>query len=406
MVPDPHCASCNSDFVEKMEDPSDDPREFAPAPHPGDDAPDMVGLLNYMFGGPMPGRGDGSGLRLELRSNNGPARTIVLGGQNTLPQGRREGHGGHMHPFLEALAQPRGPRGDDEVPNGAARDARVPLLGNYLMALLAGHPMVMGGMGGGNGRWGDYALDQDELDRIITQLMEAGNVNRPVPAPADLVSHLPRRTVSAKGFFDASPDARAKECAVCKDPLIPDPTAEGASTPDGDTTLVTLPCAHEFHEDCIIPWLENSGTCPVCRHQLVAQPQQHGPGEGGPAPPGPAFGMFMPPGPSSGGAGLGRTGPSPASSASASASGPGRNTSPTGASHRSSAPTSRPRSGDGQRRSPPPSTRYPLFASRAAREAAREAAVERDRDRRTHSPRRSDSRPPSPSPPGAWHDVD
>lgn len=28
MVPDPHCASCNGTFVEKMEDPSDDPREF------------------------------------------------------------------------------------------------------------------------------------------------------------------------------------------------------------------------------------------------------------------------------------------------------------------------------------------------------------------------------------------
>jgi len=39
--------------------------------------------------------------------------------------------------------------------------------------------------------------------------------------------------------------------------------------------VVTLPCKHPFHEPCIIPWLKSSGTCPVCRHALVPQPEHH-----------------------------------------------------------------------------------------------------------------------------------
>ena len=32
-----------------------------------------------------------------------------------------------------------------------------------------------------------------------------------------------------------------------------------------DVQLLTLPCFHFFHYDCIEPWFKNKSECPVCR---------------------------------------------------------------------------------------------------------------------------------------------
>jgi len=124
---------------------------------------------------------------------------------------------------------------------------------------------------------GDYVFNQEALDQIITQIMEQGNSSRPVPATDEVMEQLHREVLEEKSPL------LERDCAVCKDQF-----ALNTEDPD-DQVVVTLPCKHPFHEGCIMPWLKSSATCPVCRFQLVPQPEHHPPegapsGSGGPPP--------------------------------------------------------------------------------------------------------------------------
>ncbi|KAJ5614221.1 Zinc finger RING-type [Penicillium herquei] len=56
---------------------------------------------------------------------------------------------------------------------------------------------------------------------------------------------------------DPTPEAGNFSCPICTDDFI-----KGQD-------LRVLPCAHQFHPECIDPWLVNvSGTCPLCRIDL------------------------------------------------------------------------------------------------------------------------------------------
>lgn len=197
------------------------------------------------------------------------------------------GEGADLSPLLSALfGGPMSPNGDGGAARGGAHGPPNPLQ-NLLMGLFGG-----GAAGGGahDGQFGDYAVTQEALDRIITQLMEQGNGDKPVPAPDDMIAKLPRAKVSEGS------ELLEKDCAVCKDDF------EIAQ----DT--IQLPCKHVFHDECILPWIKQSGTCPVCRFELVPQPKHAptatGPGGGGPST-GSGSGSGNAGGSSGGGGGLG-----------------------------------------------------------------------------------------------------
>jgi len=51
-------------------------------------------------------------------------------------------------------------------------------------------------------------------------------------------------------------------CNICLNAL-------GAKTPSYENdVLLVLNCDHVFHHDCVVPWLLEKKTCPLCRHKL------------------------------------------------------------------------------------------------------------------------------------------
>lgn len=137
-------------------------------------------------------------------------------------------------------------------------------IGGYLQQLLsslfngpAGVPNVM--FNNGQAQFGDYILSQAAFDRFIDDLMQNQQAQGPPPASKETIDSLPRGIVD-KEWLDAQDIG---DCSVCKDDFQ-----------IGDKNI-TLPCKHAYHPDCLIPWLEHNGTCPICRYSLSMSQEEH-----------------------------------------------------------------------------------------------------------------------------------
>ncbi|CAE6451076.1 unnamed protein product [Rhizoctonia solani] len=223
-----------------------------------------------------------SGFQFSFRSSSsGSGGGGLLGGF-----GRREGRQERQETIgidellasLMANEQGQNRGGDNRGPNqgGDNRGRPPPMLQHMLMGLL-GAGVAQPGVGagsGGDGRWGDYVLNQEALDQIITQLMDSHHP-APVPVPEDMIASWPRTILTPDNPLED------QDCAVCKDsfkyePPEPNPSQPQSNEPPEPQEAVTLPCKHSFHVECIEPWVKVKGTCPVCRYELVSQGGQRG----------------------------------------------------------------------------------------------------------------------------------
>ncbi|CAG9797511.1 unnamed protein product [Chironomus riparius] len=101
---------------------------------------------------------------------------------------------------------------------------------------------------------GDYAWGgQQGLDTIVTQLLNQMDNAGPPPLEKEKINEIPKCEITHEQV-----DSRL-QCSVCWEDF------------QLKETVRQLPCTHVYHEDCILPWLQLHGTCPVCRKSLVAE---------------------------------------------------------------------------------------------------------------------------------------
>lgn len=100
---------------------------------------------------------------------------------------------------------------------------------------------------------GDAVYSQEALDRIITQLMEAHpQSNAAPPATEQAIEELEKKKLDK----DMIGESDKVECTICIDEMH-----------EGDEVTV-LPCKHWFHGECVVLWLKEHNTCPICRSPI------------------------------------------------------------------------------------------------------------------------------------------
>ncbi|XP_038559589.1 RING finger protein 215-like [Micropterus salmoides] len=67
-----------------------------------------------------------------------------------------------------------------------------------------------------------------------------------------------KRYRQPKPWCDPSQPLETDNCAVCLEPF------------NNNQCLRVLPCLHEYHRDCVDPWLLLQHTCPLCKRSILS----------------------------------------------------------------------------------------------------------------------------------------
>eukprot|EP00040_Diaphanoeca_grandis_P030990 m.184509 g.184509 ORF g.184509 m.184509 type:complete len:445 (+) comp32194_c0_seq3:384-1718(+) len=84
------------------------------------------------------------------------------------------------------------------------------------------------------------------------------DVQRRSEIVATVVASMPSRTITAKESAEGVGEDKDC-CVICLDNYV-----------EGDVVAI-LPCSHEFHKECIDPWLIERFTCPLCKYDILKE---------------------------------------------------------------------------------------------------------------------------------------
>ncbi|KAF8080223.1 hypothetical protein N665_0964s0004 [Sinapis alba] len=119
-------------------------------------------------------------------------------------------------------------------------------------ALLNASPGI--GITRGNTNAGDYFYGPG-LEELIEQLSSGTTHHRgPPPAAKSSIDALPTIKITQKHLKSSD-----SHCPVCKEEF------------ELKSEAKQMPCKHVYHSDCIVPWLVQHNTCPVCRKELPSR---------------------------------------------------------------------------------------------------------------------------------------
>lgn len=126
---------------------------------------------------------------------------------------------------------------------------------------------------GFRGNPADYVFGEDAFQAALSSLMDQTGM-RTVGLTEEQLDDLERVIWEAGEREDEGSGSRGEKaasgssasattaerpssspaCAICQEPYR-----------EGEETIV-LACKHQFHADCICPWLAKVASCPICRH--------------------------------------------------------------------------------------------------------------------------------------------
>ncbi|KAL2239992.1 probable E3 ubiquitin-protein ligase RHC1A [Sesamum indicum] len=107
------------------------------------------------------------------------------------------------------------------------------------------------GMGHRQADFSDFFMGHG-LHELIEQL-SMNDRRGPPPAPRSAIDAMPTIKITQRHL---NTDAH---CPVCKDKF------------ELGSKARQMPCDHIYHSDCIVPWLVEHNSCPVCRLELPSQ---------------------------------------------------------------------------------------------------------------------------------------
>ncbi|VAH80791.1 unnamed protein product [Triticum turgidum subsp. durum] len=116
--------------------------------------------------------------------------------------------------------------------------------------------LVRGGRRIGTDRpnFSGFLVGGTSLEALFEQLLlQTGNRQGPAPASQSAIDSMPVVKITRRHLSDDP------VCPVCTDRF------------EVGSEAREMPCKHLYHASCIIPWLVQHNSCPVCRHPLPPQ---------------------------------------------------------------------------------------------------------------------------------------